>query len=712
MGCVTLMLALGLRAGVDARPAGPAELYPRLLAAAAWVGTPSQGHATGWLVDADRRWLVTCRHVVGEHDWVEVFFPDRSDGELAVDRQHYLDYRRRFHPERRAFEGRVVRRLDTSDLALVELRQLPRGVKALPLADGLPSPGERVVSLGNRGDVEPLWVFAEGTVRQTGTLVDGYPWQGQTLAKGATVVLAQLPLSGGDSGAPLVNRHGELVGVFSAYQAGAASSLAISPAAVRELLKWPVTSRPTADEEGYLRLARSTAWVRIDSVAQRATGWVVDRERRLLVTSARGIGTHEVVTAMFPRVVNGRVVADVPTYADPSRVRDMGLSARGVVLARDLHRDLALVELECLPDGADALKLADRPAEPGTAVRSVGHPGGLDLLWLNSAGVVRQSGRVNVADSPVISRLVPRVLLVQLPAQGGDSGGAVVNGRDEVVAVLSGREAPQQLVAYAVDARELREFLAETRPLWNPGSAAEWAQRGRHFLRRDVPTARAAFARALVAEPASVEALCGRSEAARRLGDVDAALADAEAAVRADPRAASLCARAAARVARREYKQAIVDASAALEADANCATARLWLGEGRRMLGETDAALAELDEAVWLSPNFAEAYWHRALVKPGGDTDRAIELDPYRPEWLRHRAALRERANDPKHAAADLERVVMLAPADAEAHFGLASLYARSGETARALSAFRRGVSALASRRPGAGEGGHPCRAY
>jgi tetratricopeptide (TPR) repeat protein len=308
--------------------------------------------------------------------------------------------------------------------------------------------------------------------------------------------------------------------------------------------------------------------------------------------------------------------------------------------------------------------------------------------------------------------------LVQLPAQGGDSGGAVVNDRGEVVAARSGRETPQQMVGFAVAAAEIRDFMDETRPLWRPESAADWSRRGRHFLRFGNPaTARTAFSEAIRSDPMSVDARCGRSEAARRLCDPAAALADAAAAVRINPNdPAALSARAAANVARREYEQAIADASAALTIDLKCSPARLWMGEARRKLGERDAARAELDEAIWLAPNSSEAYWHRSLLEGDGksmtDVDRAIELDPYRPEWLRHRAGLREQANDHKRAAADLERVIELDPADAAAHFGLASCYARSGETGRALSAFRRGVSALASGRPGAGEGGRPCPAY
>src|SRR5262249_3572 len=78
------------------------------------------------------------------------------------------------------------------------------------------------------------------------------------------------------------------------------------------------------------------------------------------------------------------------------------------------------------------------------------------------------------------------------------------------------------------------------------------------------------------------------------------------------------------------------------------------------------AALADCDEAIWLDPNLAEAYWHRALLRTGDDAivdcGRAAELDPYRPEFYRHRAGLREAKKELKQAAGDLQRALELAP--------------------------------------------------
>src|SRR5262249_38134803 len=153
-------------------------------------------------------------------DWV--------DGEPVTDRRHYPG-----PGGGRAVAGRVVRRSDESDLALIELDRPADGGTVLRPA-GEVRPGGGVGSGGWRPGGGRVWVSADGVVRQTGRLGGGYPWQGRVLAKGARVVLAQIPITEGDSGGPLVNRRGEVVGVVSAV--GRPVSVAIAADEVRALL--------------------------------------------------------------------------------------------------------------------------------------------------------------------------------------------------------------------------------------------------------------------------------------------------------------------------------------------------------------------------------------------------------------------------------------------------------------------------------------------
>jgi S1-C subfamily serine protease len=146
----------------------PAEIYRQTLRGTAWVITPAKGKGTGWLFDGGRRLLVTNHHVVAGHDTVDVVFPTDRDGRLVTDRTFYLHNVKQLRRSGGAVGGRVLRTDRDRDLALVELDAVPDSVEALKLAAKRPGPGEEVYSVGNRGDLDVLWTYTAGWVRQDG----------------------------------------------------------------------------------------------------------------------------------------------------------------------------------------------------------------------------------------------------------------------------------------------------------------------------------------------------------------------------------------------------------------------------------------------------------------------------------------------------------------------------------------------------------------
>src|SRR6185295_17537814 len=99
------------------------------------------------------------------------------------------------------------------------------------------------------------------------------------------------------------------------------------------------------------------------SAVGRATGFIIDRERRLLVTTALAVGPHERVELIFPKLKNGAVVAELAAYKEANR-------GRAIVLARDARRNLALLEAEELPVDAPTLSPAEESAQPGDALHA------------------------------------------------------------------------------------------------------------------------------------------------------------------------------------------------------------------------------------------------------------------------------------------------------------------------------------------------------
>ena len=221
----TLVAVALLAAGPAA--AQDADVYTRTLKATALVITPTGG-GTAWVVDRDLGLLVTNEHVVTRHGEVELVFPEYGkDGRPLAEPGDYRHVRR--------LRAEVVDADGPRDLALVRLRDRPpAGLTALTIAGREPRPADRVHSIGNPDASGALWVYSTGTVRQ----VYRKGWRyADGPARIARVVEMQSPINPGDSGGPVVNDAGELVGVVSGKKAEAAlMSWCIAAAEVRSYL--------------------------------------------------------------------------------------------------------------------------------------------------------------------------------------------------------------------------------------------------------------------------------------------------------------------------------------------------------------------------------------------------------------------------------------------------------------------------------------------
>jgi hypothetical protein len=191
-------------------------LYQRALRSTGWVVVPRDGGAacgTCWVADRARRLVVTCRHVVGASREVLVYFPRDEDTRPVVEAARYLR-------EGPAVVGRVIASDPARDLALVRLASLPAGVRQMALAERSCGPGDDVHSIGNSGvlgglEEGTLWWYTRGSVRQ----VHRKARPGDARRR-VWLVETQAPVNEGDSGGPVVNAEGRLVGVTDSYTGG------------------------------------------------------------------------------------------------------------------------------------------------------------------------------------------------------------------------------------------------------------------------------------------------------------------------------------------------------------------------------------------------------------------------------------------------------------------------------------------------------------
>ncbi|MFO0803280.1 MAG: trypsin-like peptidase domain-containing protein [Gemmataceae bacterium] len=428
----------------------------RLEAGCVLIRAENDGSGAGFVVDAKKKWIITCRHVVADRDRVDVYFPWTREGSLVAEKSEYLGNRPLLRERGLLATARVLKKSDDADLALLEVESLPASATAVSLAAAPPQPGDALRALGHRIDLDTVFNLTTGFTRQSGRLANGYFWRGKKLAVNADTILGQLPIEEGDSGGPVFNAKAELVGMVSALRRQAPlAAVAISAAEIRKFLAvTEPAAKPAAPGIADI-LTRATVWIRPQSADIHLAGALVSRDH--VLTSARGLGPSNLVGVAFPLNENGKWIGEREPYRDPIGLHQKNAWSRGVVIARDPVRDLALISLD---EGTRPSAMRPAPLAAAVnvseAVHAMSHPGGVEFAWVYASGSVRQVGRIALAQGEKPAKV--NATLLQLPAQSGSPGGPVLNERGELVGVLAARESAQN-TGYAATPDEIADFL-------------------------------------------------------------------------------------------------------------------------------------------------------------------------------------------------------------------------------------------------------------
>jgi tetratricopeptide (TPR) repeat protein len=371
------------------------------------------------------------------------------------------------------------------------------------------------------------------------------------------------------------------------------------------LIVLPAGQRLAAAEESASEKVARTAtrgtvlvWVQVrDRLLPNGTGWLVDAERKLLVTNHHVVGNALVVRVTFPKFRDGKVISDARSY--PAKE---ALAAR--VLDSDPRRDLAILQLKGkLPREARALKLADSEPSPGQKLLLVGQPAASDGWWVVTTGTVRALVRKTARiDGQSIDAAT---IESQMATNPGDSGAAVLNEDGEVVGINFSGKPNARLLASAIRVSDLKPLLAEVRTLLEPDKApaSAFLQRGLRYLSKGQTR----------------QAIADFSQAVKRDEDLAAAYRH----------------RARAYCLLRDYDAAVDDARQAVKLGPDDALAHNELGNAYSGKGEQDEAIAAYDKALRLEPSNAIFYWNRGdsyhrkndLARALKDYSEAIRLD-------------------------------------------------------------------------------------
>lgn len=186
------------------------------------------------------------------------------------------------------------------------------------------------------------------------------------------------------------------------------------------------------------------------------SGSLVDRKHRLVLTNVHVVGKAATVTLHFPREDKGALQVKRDYY-----VAQPGI--RGKVVMREPRADIALVQLDSLPEGVQPVPFAKKSPRPAQQVHSVGNPGASGALWIYSPGKVRQVFHdkwksVNPGERTVDSHEA-MVIETDSPINAGDSGGPLVDDRGVLVGVAHGSSIGARNLSLFIEVSECRTLM-------------------------------------------------------------------------------------------------------------------------------------------------------------------------------------------------------------------------------------------------------------
>lgn len=428
-------------------------------------------------------------------------------------------------------------------------------------------------------------------------------------------------------------------------------------------------AEPLEGKEIYQNTLRSTAL--IISKEGSGTGWVVDRAKKLLITNYHVVATRhgqadisEVfewrveseVTVIFPVFLSGKVIQERKFYED-ARSR---LAIKGRVSFNSRSLDLAVIELDSIPDDVQELKMASEEPEPGDRVHTVGNPGASAALWLYTAGTVRSVHEKEFRSE--VGKHNFKVIETQSPLNPGDSGGPVVNDQGQLVGVVQSLNPKGQLMSHCIAATEVKSVLAMRRGTRFPFSAVDHRNRGVQYQNKGQwDLAIAEFTKAIEFDPTDEDVYHGRGNAYAQTGQWERAFGDFDKAIELAPgrgdlyyeRGLRYAQRAAKQKQRKDWNRAVEDYNQAIRLGYKNRDSYSERGLAYSYTKMYDWAIADFTKALSYAPSDASLHYSRG-VSYGNRGNRFYDPNNF------HRNNYARAVSDYQHCIEDYQNAIRL----------------------------------------------------
>jgi S1-C subfamily serine protease len=201
-------------------------------------------------------------------------------------------------------------------------------------------------------------------------------------------------------------------------------------------------------------------WAKNGALTAQGTGVLLDKKERLLVTAWHVVRGAQTLHVLFPLYEDRQLLTAPLPYQERSK---RGQAIGACVVVSDPQRDLAVLQLESVPDGVREVPFAAAKPRPDDNVYFIGNPQVKNILWDRAVGQplgVRPKTwtlRTGQEVSTEILEVETRTIL-----DGGYSGGPVVNAANELVGVTLAAQEEKSRRVYCVEAGAVRRQLAES----------------------------------------------------------------------------------------------------------------------------------------------------------------------------------------------------------------------------------------------------------
>ncbi len=251
------------------------------------------------------------------------------------------------------------------------------------------------------------------------------------------------------------------------------SSQAEPPEVPKPLRGVPLVAATASDAELsvnqiYNQAIRSVVWIGTKSV--QASGVLIDRDLRFVVTNHHVVADtekEESVVVIFPvRDKKGKLIEEQTFYTDESNLRvllQLGYATTARVIATDAKMDLAIIELEGLPETARAIDFsAAFRFIPDRAIDFV-TPFRVDGVLANPVHIIgNPEGKLWRWTAGFLDRFDKGMLRINAGTYGGNSGGPVLNAEGSLAGIVT--LSNRQTETLAVPVKDVENLLATLEP--------------------------------------------------------------------------------------------------------------------------------------------------------------------------------------------------------------------------------------------------------